>query len=368
MDPLVIKVPEETPEHQECPGRMGRQGTLDSQDRKVTQALVEYQDPLDFLDPKDRLEEWACQVRLERKAFRASLAHRVSPAHLERREPRERKGSQVCLALEFPDGLVTRGIRGLQVSQAALVRRERKAVPEPQGCQGPQAQEALQGTSAIQEAQACLEKKETKASQDWMVFPVSKEKQVFLGLLAPQAQLARRENLAVMESQGRQERRVNKVCQEEASQASRAPKETKVPRVKWVSLASPEVLGFLEPKASKDSWVLLALKDNRAYLALLVTPWRGPKETEDLRVNPACQGFRDLWGHQGSLESMGRKVTREIQVGQELPGLQALRETQDSKACRALAALQGSQVQREIWDRLAFQDSKVRKVFLACRE
>lgn len=65
---------------------------------------------------------------------------------------------------------------------------------------------------------------------------------------------------------------------------------------------------------------------------------------------------------------MGQKVTREIQVGQDLPGLQALRETQDSKACRALAALQGSQVQREIWDRLAFQDSKVRKVFLACRE
>lgn len=31
LDPLVIKDPEETPEHQECPGRMGRQGTLDSQ-------------------------------------------------------------------------------------------------------------------------------------------------------------------------------------------------------------------------------------------------------------------------------------------------------------------------------------------------
>lgn len=368
MDPLVIKVPEETPEHQECPERMGRQGTPDSQDLKVTQALVEHQDPLDFLDPKDQSEEWACQVCLEKKVFPASLAHRVSPAHLERREPRERKGSQVCLALEFPDGLVTREIRGLQVSQAVLVRRERKAVPEPQECQGPQAQEALQGTSAIQEAQACLEKKETKASQDWMVFPVSKEKQVFLGLLVPQAQLARRENLAVMESQGRQERRVNKVSQEEASQGSQAPKETKVPRVKWVSLASPEVLGFLEPKASKDSWVLLALKDNRAYLALLVTLWRGPKETEDLRVNLACQGIRDLWGHQGSLELMGQKVTREIKVGQELLGLQALRETQDSKACRALAALQGSQVQREIWDHLAFQDSKGRKVFLACRE
>lgn len=31
----------------------------------MTQALVEYQDPLDFLDPKDRLEEWACQVTLQ---------------------------------------------------------------------------------------------------------------------------------------------------------------------------------------------------------------------------------------------------------------------------------------------------------------
>lgn len=368
MDPLVTKVPEETPEHQECPERMGRQGTLDSQDLKVIQALVEHQDPLDFLDPKDQSEEWACQVCLEKKAFPASLAHRVSPARLERREPRERKGSQVCLALGSPEGLVTREIKGLQVSQAALVRRERKAVPEPQECQDPQAQEALQGTSAIQEAQACLEKKETKASQDWMVSPVSKEKQVFLGLLVPQAQLARRENLAVMESQGRQERRVNKVSLEKAYPASQAPKETKVPRVKWVSLASLEVLGFLEPKESKDSWVLLALRDNRAYLALLVTLWRGPKETEDLRVNPAFQGIRDLWGHQGSLELMGQKVTREIKVGQELLGLQALRETQDSKACRALAALQGSQVQREIWDHLVFQDSKVRKAFLACRE
>lgn len=65
---------------------------------------------------------------------------------------------------------------------------------------------------------------------------------------------------------------------------------------------------------------------------------------------------------------MGRKVTREIQVGQELRGFQALRETQDSKACRALAALQGSQAQREIWDHQEFQDSKVRKVFLASRE
>lgn len=368
MDPLVIKVPEETLEHQECLGRMGRRGILDSQDLKVTQALVEHQDPLDFLDPKDRLEAWACQVCLEKKACPASLAHRVSPAYLGRREPRERKASQACLALGFPDGLVTRETRGLPASQAAPARRERKAVPEPQGCQGPQAQEVHQGTSVIQEARAYLERKGTKASQDWMVFPGSKEKQVSLGLLAPQAQLVRRESPAVMGSRGRQARRVNQVFQEEASQASQAPKETKVPRVKLVSLAWLEVLEFLEPKASKDSWVLLALKDNRAYLALLVTLWKDPKETEDLRVNLAFQDIRDLWAHQGSQESMGQKVTREIQVGQDLLELQALRETQDSKACRALAALQGSQAQREIWDCPEFQDSKVRKVFLACRE
>lgn len=150
MDPLAIKVPEETLEHQECLGRMGRQGILGSQDLKVTQALVEHQDPLDSLDPKDRLEEWACQVCLEKKACPASLAHRVSPAYLERKEPRERKGSQVCLALGFQDGLVTRETRGLQASLAAPVRRERKAVPEPLGCRGPRAREVLQETSAIQ--------------------------------------------------------------------------------------------------------------------------------------------------------------------------------------------------------------------------
>lgn len=43
-----------------------------------------------------------------------------------------------------------RETRDSRVSQAALVRRERKAVPEPQGCQGPQAQGGLQGASAIQ--------------------------------------------------------------------------------------------------------------------------------------------------------------------------------------------------------------------------
>lgn len=237
MDPLVIKVPEETLERQECLGRMGRQGNLDSQDLKVTQVLVEHQEPLDSLDPKDQLEEWACQVHLDRKVCQASPANRASPAYLERRGQRERKDSRVYLASESPGGLVTRETRGSLASQAARARRERKAAPEPQGCQGPQAQGGLQGASAIQEAQACLEKRETRASQDWMAFPVSKEKQVFLGLPAPPAQLARRESLAVMESQGQQERRENQVFQEEASQASQGTKETKVPRVKWASLA-----------------------------------------------------------------------------------------------------------------------------------
>lgn len=166
MGPLVIKVPEETLERQECLGRMGWQGIPDSQDRKVTQVLVEHQEPPDFLDPKDQLEEWACQVYLEKKECLASLAHRASLAHLDRKGLKERKGSPVCLASGFLGGLVTRETRGLQVSQAALVRRERRAVLEPPGCQGPLAQEVLQGASAIQEAQACLERRETKASQD----------------------------------------------------------------------------------------------------------------------------------------------------------------------------------------------------------
>lgn len=180
----MIKVPEEILEPQECLGRMGRQDNLDSQDLKVTQVLVEYQEPLDYLDPKDRLEEWACQVYLEKKAYPASLARRVSLDHLERKEQKERRGSQVCLALGFLGGQATRETRGSLVSQAALARRERKAVPEPQGCRGPQAPEVLQGTSAIQEAQACLERRETKACQGWMAFLVSKEKQVSLALLA----------------------------------------------------------------------------------------------------------------------------------------------------------------------------------------
>lgn len=237
MDPLVIKAPEETLEPQECLGRMGRRGILDNRDLKVTQVLVEHQDPLGSLDPKDQLEEWACQVHLEKKVCLASLAHRASLAYLERKGQKERKGGQVCLALGFPDGLVTRETKGSQVSRAALVRRERKAAPEPQGCQGPQAQGGLQGASVIQEAQACLERKETKASQAWMVFLESREKLVSLGLPAPQAQLDRRESLAVMESQDRLERRANQVYQEEVSPASKGPKETKVLRVKWASLA-----------------------------------------------------------------------------------------------------------------------------------
>lgn len=180
----MIKVPEEIPEHQEYLGRMVKQGTPDSQDLKVTQVLVEHQEPLDSPDPKDQSEEWACQVYLGKKVCLASLANRVSLAYGERKEQKERKDSQVYLALEFPGGPVTRETKGLRVSQAALARRERKAVLEPQGCQGPQAQRDLQGSSAIQEAQACLERRETKASQDWMAFLASKEKWVSLGLPA----------------------------------------------------------------------------------------------------------------------------------------------------------------------------------------
>lgn len=237
MDPLVIKVPEEILERQACLGRTGRRGILDNQDLKVTQVLVEHQEPLASLDPKDQLEEWACQVYQGRKVCPASPANRASLAHLERKEPKERKDSRVNLALGFPGRPATRETRDSRVSQAALERRERKAAPEPQGCQGPQAQGGLQGASAIQEAQACLERRETKASQDWMEFLVSKEKQVSLGLPVLQVQLARRESLAVMASLGQRERRASQVFPEEASQDSQGPKETKVPRVKWASLA-----------------------------------------------------------------------------------------------------------------------------------
>ncbi|KAK2118768.1 hypothetical protein P7K49_000154 [Saguinus oedipus] len=70
----------------------------------------------------------------------------------------------------------------------------------------------IPGLPGDKEALGCLEKKVTKASQDWMASLVSKEKQVSLGHLAPQAQLARKGNQAVMESQGQQERRVNQTA------------------------------------------------------------------------------------------------------------------------------------------------------------
>lgn len=88
---------------------------------------------------------------------------------------------------------------------------------------------------AIQEALGCLEKKVTKASRDWMAFLAAKEKQVFLGRLALKAQPARKGSPAMMEFQGRQERRVNQVCPEEGSQGSQGPKEKKVQKVMWVS-------------------------------------------------------------------------------------------------------------------------------------
>lgn len=56
---------------------------------------------------------------------------------------------------------------------------------------------------------------------------------------------------------------------------------------------------------TKDSWVLLGPKDSQAYPALPAAPWWGPKGTEDLRDNLACQGSRDPWGLQGFLGLMG---------------------------------------------------------------
>lgn len=88
---------------------------------------------------------------------------------------------------------------------------------------------------AIQEALGCLEKKVTKAYRDWMAFLAPKEKQVFLGLLALKAQRARKGSPAMMEFQGRQERRVNQVYPEEDSQGFQGPKEKKVQKVMWVS-------------------------------------------------------------------------------------------------------------------------------------
>lgn len=88
---------------------------------------------------------------------------------------------------------------------------------------------------AIQGALGCLEKKVTKASQDWMAFLASKENQVILDSPARLAQLARKGSPATTEFQGQRERRVNQVYLEEDSQGFQGPKERKVQRVMWVS-------------------------------------------------------------------------------------------------------------------------------------
>lgn len=109
---LVTKDLEETLGPQECLERMAKQGILGSQDLKVIQALAEPQVLQDFLDPKDRLVEWACQGHLERKVFPESPAHRGSLAYLERKEQKGRRGRPVCLALESRDYLGKREIKG----------------------------------------------------------------------------------------------------------------------------------------------------------------------------------------------------------------------------------------------------------------
>jgi len=208
----------------------------------------------------------------------------------------------------------------------------------------------------------------TKVSRDRMAFLASKEKQVFLGVLAPRAQLARKGSLAVTESRGRRERRVKQVCPGEDSQGFQGPKERKVQRATWVSQDKLGVQASPDPKESKDSWVPRGRKDSRAYLELRATLWRGPKETGAHRVNLACQGFRDLWGLRGSLGLTDSKVTKETRAGRGLPELQGPRESQDSKACLGLVARQGSQVLRVTWGLQECQDFKVRKASLACRE
>lgn len=300
MDQLVTRDPEETLEPQECPGRTGRRGTQDSQGRKVIPASAEPQVPQASLGLKDLLVEWACQEPRERRACLASLAPRASLAYLERKEPKERRGRQVCLASGFPEGLETRETRGWPDSQEAPERRGRKAAPGFQECRDPQARRGLQAVPATQGALACLVRKVTKVSPDWTVSLASKEKQVFLGSLVPRARQARRGSPAVMESQGLRGRRANQVCQEEDSQDSQGPKETKVQKATWVS---QDWLGAQEspdPKASQDSRVLPGPKDSLGCLVLPAAPWRGPKETEDLRDSRACQGFRDPWGLQDS--------------------------------------------------------------------
>lgn len=180
--------------------------------------------------------EWACQEHLGRRACLASLAHRASPAYLERKGPKETRGRRVCLASGFLGGLETRETREQQGSREALERRGRRAARGFQECRGLRAPRGLQAALAIQEALGCLGRRVTKAFRDWTEFLVSKEKQVSLESLAPQAQLDRKESQAVMEFQDRQERRVNQVYQEEGSQGFQEAKETKVQRAKWASL------------------------------------------------------------------------------------------------------------------------------------
>lgn len=66
----------------------------------------------DFLDQKARLVEWACRDYLEKKVCLESPAHRGSPAYLERKEQKGRKGRQAGLALESRGSLGQREIKG----------------------------------------------------------------------------------------------------------------------------------------------------------------------------------------------------------------------------------------------------------------
>lgn len=253
-----------------------------------------------FPAPKDRSVEWACQEPLERRVCLESPARRASLAYLERKEPKERKGRRVSLALGFRDGPGTRETKGWQAFRELLERRARREVLGSRACPAPQAPKACRGAWAIQEALGCLEKKVIKASQGWTASLVSKEKQVFLGSLAPRAQPARKGSLAVMESRGQQERRVNQVYPEEDSQGFQGPKERKVQRVTWVSQDWLGVQEYLDPKESRGSWDLRGHKDSQDCLELRATLWRGPKETGAHRDNLACQAFRDPWGRRGS--------------------------------------------------------------------
>lgn len=300
MDQLVIKDPGETLEPRECRERMARQGIPGSQDLKVTPASAGPRGLQGSLGPKDRLVEWACQEHPEKKACLGSPARRASLAYPGRKAQRARKGRQASLALGFRAGLATREIKGLQDFREVLERRERKEAWGSRGSLALLAPKDPLGALAIQEALACLGIKGTEASQDRLAFPVSREKQVFLGSLAPWAQLARKGSLAVTESRGRRERRGNQACLEEHSQGSQGPKERKVQRVMWVSRDKLGVQEFPDPKESKDSWVPRGHKDSRAYPELRATLWRDLKETGAHRVSLACQGFRDPWGLRGS--------------------------------------------------------------------